>query len=56
MKKMPLAEPPPKTSYFGSPLRLSRVHWVQPELVVDVKFLTWTEQTAAGDLSGRPGG
>jgi ATP-dependent DNA ligase len=44
IKKMPLAEPPPKTSHFGSPLRLSRVHWVRPELVVEVKFLTWTEQ------------
>jgi ATP-dependent DNA ligase len=21
---------------------LSRVHWVRPELVVEVKFLTWT--------------
>ena len=42
--KMPLAELPPKTSHFGSPLRLSRVHWVRPELVVAVKYLTWTEQ------------
>ena len=41
---MPLAEPPPKTSHFGSPLRLSRVHWVRPELVVQVKYLTWTDQ------------
>jgi bifunctional non-homologous end joining protein LigD len=22
---------------------LSRVHWVRPELVVEVKYLTWTE-------------
>ena len=28
---------------FGSPLRLSRVHWVRPELVAEVKFLTWTD-------------
>jgi ATP-dependent DNA ligase len=28
---------------FGSPLVLSRVHWVRPELVVEVKYLTWTE-------------
>ena len=28
---------------FGSPLVLSRVHWVRPELVAEVKFLTWTE-------------
>jgi ATP-dependent DNA ligase len=25
------------------PLRLSRVHWVRPELVAEVKFLTWTD-------------
>jgi bifunctional non-homologous end joining protein LigD len=41
---MPLAEPPPKTSHFGSPLELSRVHWVRPELVVQVKYLAWTDQ------------
>ena len=29
-------------SRFGSPLLLSRVHWVRPELVVEVKYLTWT--------------
>jgi ATP-dependent DNA ligase len=29
---------------FGSSLRLSRVHWVRPELVVEVKFLAWTDQ------------
>ena len=28
---------------FGSPLVLSRVHWVRPELVAEVKFLAWTE-------------
>jgi ATP-dependent DNA ligase len=22
---------------------LSRVHWARPELVAEVKFLTWTE-------------
>ena len=35
--------PPPRDSRFGSPLVLSRVHWVRPELVAEVKFLTWTE-------------
>jgi bifunctional non-homologous end joining protein LigD len=40
--KMPLDVPPPRTSRFGSPLVLSRVHWVRPELVAEVKFLTWT--------------
>ena len=40
---MPLDVPPPRDSRFGSPLILSRVHWVRPELVAEVKYLTWTE-------------
>jgi ATP-dependent DNA ligase len=28
---------------FGLPLVPSRVHWVRPKLVVEVKFLAWTE-------------
>jgi ATP-dependent DNA ligase len=40
--QMPLEVPPPLTSRFGSPLVLSRVHWVRPELVAEVKFLAWT--------------
>jgi len=43
MDKMPLAEAPPRGSRFGSPLVLSRVHWVRPEMVVEVSYLTWTE-------------
>ena len=39
---MPLAARPPRNSRFGSPLELSRVHWVRPELVVEVKYLAWT--------------
>jgi bifunctional non-homologous end joining protein LigD len=39
---MPLEVPPPRTSRFGSPLVLSRVHWAVPELVVEVKYLSWT--------------
>jgi len=35
--------PPPRSNRFGSPLILSRVHWVRPELVAEVKFLTWTD-------------
>jgi bifunctional non-homologous end joining protein LigD len=41
---MPLDVPPPRTSRFGSPLVLSRVHWVRPELVAEVTFLTWTDE------------
>jgi DNA ligase D-like protein (predicted ligase) len=40
---MPLDVPPPRDSRFGSPLVLSRVHWVRPEFVAEVKYLTWTE-------------
>ena len=41
--KMQLDLPPPRDSRFGSPMTLSRVHWVRPELVAEVKFLAWTE-------------
>jgi bifunctional non-homologous end joining protein LigD len=44
IKTMLMAAAPPRTSHFGSPLELSRVHWVRPELVVEVKFLAWTDQ------------
>ena len=40
---MPLDVPPPRSTRFGSPLVLSRVHWVRPELIAEVKFLTWTD-------------
>jgi bifunctional non-homologous end joining protein LigD len=40
--KMPLSVPPPRGSRFGSPLVLSRVHWVRPEMVVEVSFVEWT--------------
>lgn len=39
---MPLDVPPPRKSRFGSALVLSRVHWLRPELVCEVRFLTWT--------------
>jgi DNA ligase D-like protein (predicted ligase) len=42
MSEIPLDVPPPRTSRFGAPLILGRVHWVRPELVVEVKYLTWT--------------
>jgi len=28
-------------SRFGSPLALSRVHWVRPEMVVEVNYVEW---------------
>jgi ATP-dependent DNA ligase len=42
-RQMPLAKPPPREIRFGSPPELSRVHWVRPEVVVEVTYLTWTE-------------
>jgi ATP-dependent DNA ligase len=34
--------PPPRATRFSTPLVLSRVHWVRPELVAEVTYLTWT--------------
>ena len=34
--------PPPRGGRFGSPLVLSRVHWVRPEMVVEVSYAEWT--------------
>ena len=33
----------PAVPASAQPLVLSRVHWVRPELVAEVKFLAWTE-------------
>ena len=38
----PLSAPPPRKTGFGSPLVLSRVHWVEPQLVAEITYLTWT--------------
>jgi ATP-dependent DNA ligase len=39
----PLSAPPPRETRFGSPLVLSRVHWVKPQLVAEITYLSWTE-------------
>ena len=41
---------------FGSPLRLSKVHWVRPEVVVEVTCLTWTEDNLLRQVSYKAGG
>jgi ATP-dependent DNA ligase len=41
-KSSPLSVPPPRATRFGSPLVLSRVHWVEPLLVAEITYLTWT--------------
>jgi bifunctional non-homologous end joining protein LigD len=51
VKRMPLAEPPPSGSRFGSPLKLAKVHWVRPEVVVEVTYLTWTEDNLLRQVS-----
>jgi ATP-dependent DNA ligase len=40
--KSPLDVPPQRSTRFGSPLVLSRVHWVEPKLVAEITYLTWT--------------
>ena len=49
--KMPLTEPPPRRSRFGSPLVLSRVHWARPEMLVEVRYVEWTPDGCSGILS-----
>ena len=41
-KTSPLSAPPSRKTRFGSPLVLSRVHWVDPKLVAEITYLTWT--------------
>jgi DNA ligase D-like protein (predicted ligase) len=41
-KSPPLNILPPRKTRFGSPLVLSRVHWVEPKLVAEITYLTWT--------------
>jgi ATP-dependent DNA ligase len=41
-REMPLSIPPPRGGRFGSPLVLSRVHWVRPAIVVEVSYVEWT--------------
>jgi ATP-dependent DNA ligase len=38
----PLSVPPSRKTRFGSPLVLFRVHWVEPKLVAEITYLTWT--------------
>jgi bifunctional non-homologous end joining protein LigD len=41
-KTSPLSAPSPRSTRFGSPLVLSRLHWVEPKLVAEITYLTWT--------------
>jgi DNA ligase D-like protein (predicted ligase) len=46
--RMPLDVSPPRSTRFGSPLVLSRVHWVRPELVAEVIFTSRLPDRVAG--------
>jgi ATP-dependent DNA ligase len=39
----PLSASPPRKTRFGSPLVLSRVHWVEPRFLAEITHLTWTD-------------
>ena len=41
-KTPPLNVLTPRKTRLGSPLVLSRVHWVEPKLVAEITYLTWT--------------
>jgi bifunctional non-homologous end joining protein LigD len=43
IREMPLSERPPRNQRFGGPLALSKVHWVRPQLVAEVTYMTWAE-------------
>jgi hypothetical protein len=60
-KTSPLGVLPPRKTRFGSPLVLSRVHWVDPKLVAEITYLTWTSDgllrhTIYVGLRGQAGG
>jgi bifunctional non-homologous end joining protein LigD len=56
-KTAPLNILPPRRTRFGSPLVLSRVHWVEPKLVCEITYLTWTPAPfAAHSLCWAPRG
>src|ERR1700723_814807 len=44
----PLSVPPSRKTRFGSPLVLSRVHWVEPTLVAEITYLTWPADNRRG--------
>jgi ATP-dependent DNA ligase len=42
-KTMPLTAPQPRDNRFGRPLELARAHWVRPELVAEITYLSSPE-------------
>jgi ATP-dependent DNA ligase len=43
VRTMSLAAPPPRDNRFGVPVELAKAHWVWPELVAEITFLSWPE-------------
>ena len=43
IRKMPLAAPPRRDNRFGRPLELAKVHWLRPELVAEITYLSWPD-------------
>jgi bifunctional non-homologous end joining protein LigD len=41
IKTMPLAKAPSRKQRFGGSLALSKVHWVRPELVAEIAYVSW---------------
>jgi hypothetical protein len=41
-KTSPPSVRPPCSTRYGWPLALSRLHWVEPKLVAEITYLTWT--------------
>jgi bifunctional non-homologous end joining protein LigD len=41
-KSSPLSVSPRRSTRFGSPLVLSRVHWAEPKFAAEITYLTWT--------------
>src|SRR6516165_12080003 len=42
---LPAVRQRPRRSRFGGPLALSKVHWVRPELVAEITYLGWTDES-----------
>jgi ATP-dependent DNA ligase len=43
VKTTPLAKAPPRKQRFGGPLALLKVHWVRPEVVAEITYLSWSD-------------
>lgn len=60
--RMPMGAPPPRNTRFGRPLALERVHWTRPEMVVEVRYQSWTADgllrhvTYLGEREDKPPG